>query len=118
MALARWAVPVGLGVLTILGCNGHQAEQIDAAGDTMTPPIDAMVDAPDAMTMPPVDNNLPPEPMIPAVCPGATLDALHAVRATGDAKTDGLPIYSPAALDTAAIQAAIDACGASLTAGQ
>jgi polygalacturonase/uncharacterized protein YjdB len=66
---------------------------------------------------PPVDNTLPPEPVVPTVCPGATLDAPHAVRATGDARSDGLPIYDPAALDTAAIQAAIDACGASLTAG-
>jgi polygalacturonase/uncharacterized protein YjdB len=60
---------------------------------------------------------LPPEPTIPTVCPGATLDATHAVFATGDPRA-GLPIYDPVALDTAAIQAAIDACGASLVAGQ
>src|SRR5215470_17711150 len=65
----------------------------------------------------PADGALPPEPTIPPVCAGATLDATHAVRATGDIRTDGLPIYDPAALDTAAIQAAIDACGASLAAG-
>jgi polygalacturonase len=67
---------------------------------------------------PPADIPLPPEPVIPSVCPGATLDATHAVTATGNTQTDGLPIYDPAALDTAAIQAAIDACGASLAAGQ
>jgi polygalacturonase len=66
---------------------------------------------------PPADIPLPPEPVIPTVCPGATLDATHAVFAAGDPRA-GLPIYDPAALDTAAIQAAIDACGASLAAGQ
>src|SRR5262245_63611310 len=66
----------------------------------------------------PVDGQLPPEPRIPTVCAGATLDAPHAVRSTGDVRTDGLPIYDPAALDTAAIQAAIEACAASLAPGQ
>src|ERR1041385_2931632 len=64
------------------------------------------------------DGQLPPEPTIPTVCAGATLDAPHAVRATGDARTDGLPIYDPAALDTAVIQASIEACAASLAPGQ
>jgi pectate lyase len=66
----------------------------------------------------PADGALPREPELPELCPGGALDAPHAVRTTGDVRTDGLPIYDPAALDTAAIQAAIDACGATLPAGE
>ena len=114
MALQTWAMVVALGAV-IAACG-------DGPGSGNTPPPDAA--SPDAGLPPDAgppdggpDITLPPEPVIPAVCAGATLDATHAVRATGDAQTDGLPIYDPAALDTAAIQAAIDACGASLAAG-
>ena len=93
--LQRRAAPVGLGLLMIAGCAGTGRE-------------DVLVQA--------VDANLPAEPVIPPPC--MALDAPHAVRATGDAGTDGLPIYDPSALDSGAIQAAIDACGASLGAGQ
>jgi polygalacturonase len=116
LALKRWAVPVGLGLLTmILGCSSDKAETTDAALPSDDASIDAAIDGGMAVT---VDPNLPPEPVIPPACAGATLDAPHAVRSTGDARTDGLPIYDLAAIDTAAIQAAIDACGASLAAGQ
>ncbi|HUL60492.1 MAG TPA: glycosyl hydrolase family 28 protein [Anaeromyxobacteraceae bacterium] len=65
--------------------------------------------------VPVVDPALPPEPTIPPACPGATLAARFAV----DAGT-GLPVFDPAAdaYDTARIQAAVDACAASLGAGQ
>ncbi|HEY0985898.1 MAG TPA: pectinesterase family protein [Kofleriaceae bacterium] len=96
--LRSWAAPIGLGLLTLLGCSADGESALEA-------PIT------------PADPLLPAEPTIPAACAGATLDAPHAVRATGDARTDGLPIYDPSALDTAAIQAAIEACGASLAAG-
>jgi polygalacturonase len=96
--LRSWAALLGLGLLTIAACTSESA-----------------LEAPITQ---PVDLRLPPEPTIPAVCAGATLDAPHAVHATGDIRTDGLPIYDPSALDTAAIQSAIDACGASLGAGQ
>ncbi|HET7506389.1 MAG TPA: pectinesterase family protein [Kofleriaceae bacterium] len=101
-----WLVPVGLGVLTVLGCSSQEAEEANEAEDGL-PSLGV-----------PFDPNLPSAPAIPAACPGATLDAGHALRATGDPRTDGLPIYDPAALDTAAIQARIDACGAGLAAGQ
>ena len=95
------AASIALGMATIIGCTpgGEPAfDEADLRG--------------------PVDGQLPPEPRIPTVCAGATLDAPHAVRATGDVRTDGLPIYDPAALDTAAIQAAIEACAGSLAPGQ
>jgi len=115
-----WAVPVALGVAMILGCSSEHAVVPDAPhGDADlgdAPGSDA--GAADAGSLPAVDPALPPEPIIPAVCAGATLDAPHAVRATGDIRTDGLPIYDPSALDTAAIQASIDACAARLAAGQ
>src|SRR5262245_585294 len=102
--LRSWAALLGLGLLTIIGCiTGCSGETEVALEAPVTQPF---------------DTQLPPEPTIPAVCAGATLDAPHAVRATGDPRTDGLPIYDPAALDTSAIQASIDACAASLAAGQ
>src|SRR5262245_7790748 len=102
--LRSWAALLGLGLLTIIGCiTGCSGETEVALEAPVTQPFDPA---------------LPPEPTIPAACAGATLDAPHAVRATGDVRTDGLPIYDPAALDTAVIQAAIEACGASLAAGQ
>src|ERR1043165_2213027 len=97
--LGRWAAPLILGLLTMVGCAGDGELAVE---ESVTQPVDP---------------GLPPEPTIPAACAGATLDAPHAVRATGDVRTDGLPIYDPAVLDTAAIQARIDACGASLPAG-
>jgi len=121
MALKSWAVSVGLSVGTLIGCSADKPAEIDGGlpSDAALPLDGASPDAsPDAGVPDPVDHNLPPEPVIPAACAGATLDAPHAVRATGDARSDGLPIYDPAALDTAAIQASIDACGASLAAGQ
>jgi polygalacturonase len=61
------------------------------------------------------DPNLPPEPVIPDVGPGSTLEAALAV----DGAT-GLPVLTADgdAPDTARIQAAIDACAAQLAAGQ
>jgi pectate lyase len=131
MALERWAVPAGLGLLITFACSSTNNEQPDASppADSRPGEPDAPVDArvtappdapPDAAgeSPPPVDPNLPPEPTIPAVCPGATLDATRTVM------TSGLPVYdhtSPAALDTDAIQAAIEACAthvAGLGAGQ
>jgi pectate lyase len=111
MALKSWAMPVMLGLLTVVGCSSDKPGLTDAGG----PHGDASIDA---GVVNPVDPNLPPEPVIPPPCAGATLDAPHAVRATGDVKTDGLPIYDLSAIDTTAIQASIDACGASLAAGQ
>jgi len=113
MVRKSWALAVGLvGVVTISGCSSRS----NAYSDAGAPPGDAtpLPDAPATA----VDPDLPLEPVIPAVCAGATLDAPHAVRATGGAVTDGLPVYDLAALDTAAIQASIDACAASLAAGQ
>src|SRR4051812_31946914 len=111
MALKSWVLAVAPVIVSILGCSSDKPSVPDA-GQQQPPP-----DAPDA-GMPPVtmDPNLPAEPTIPAACAGATLDAPHAVHTVGGA--DGLPIYDPAALDTATIQASIDACGRSLTAGQ
>ncbi|HEY0483119.1 MAG TPA: glycosyl hydrolase family 28 protein [Kofleriaceae bacterium] len=130
MALKSWIVVVGLGVLAVLGCSpgpgdgagaadGERAAELTVADPGLEPQpseLPALPGIDDVLH--PVDRNLPPEPTIPAACAGATLDATHAVRATGDARTDGLPIYDPAVLDTAAIQASIEACGASLAAGQ
>ena len=122
MVLKSCALAVGLlGLVTISGCSSGS----NAYNDAGTPPSDAGPPPGDAGPPPPgdaplagVDPGLPAEPVIPAACAGATLDAPHAVLATGDALTDGLPIYDLAALDTAAIQAAIDGCAASLAAGE
>ncbi|HMG24858.1 MAG TPA: glycosyl hydrolase family 28 protein, partial [Kofleriaceae bacterium] len=99
---------VGLSLATMLGCSPG------GTGDQPGQEPELAID--EAALDGAVDPNLPPEPVIPPAC--ATLDAPHQVRATGDVRTDGLPVYDPAALDTAAIQAAIDACGAGLAAGQ
>src|SRR5882672_4866291 len=116
LALQTWGRAVALAAALSAGIAGCG----DGSGTGNSGPPDA--GPPDAGLPPdagpPPDITLPPEPVIPTVCAGATLDATHAVGATGNAQTDGLPIYDPAALDTAAIQAAIDACGMSLTAGQ
>jgi len=103
MVRRSWLVLVGLGVLTVVGCGSQPAEETDEG----LAPLEVTFDP-----------HLPSAPTIPAVCPGATLEAGHALRATGDPRTDGLPIYDLAALDTTTIQARIDACGASLAAGQ
>ena len=65
-----------------------------------------------AATTPAVDASpgFPQKPVIPDACPGAVLDAAFAV----DGAT-GLPVFT-AQNDTARIQAAIDACAASLAA--
>jgi polygalacturonase/uncharacterized protein YjdB len=125
MALKSWAVAVGVGLLMLGGCSSDRPAATDGgtAADAPLPLDAAMSDAtadalPDASVPNPVDPNLPPEPVIPAVCAGATLDAPHAVRATGDPRTDGLPIYDISAIDTDTLQTAIDACGASLAPGQ
>src|SRR6266545_485213 len=101
-ALERWTLPVGLALLANAGCSAEE----DGPGEAELSIEDAH----------PADPNLPPQPTIPPAC--ATLDATRAVRSTGDPKTDGLPIYDPSALDTAAIQAGIDACAASLAPGE
>ncbi len=106
-ALQTWTLAAAL-VAAIAGCSPPGADE--PAGPPAT--------AEGEVGRPPADPALPPEPIIPQVCAGARLDATHPVRATGDVRTDGLPIYDPAALDTAAIQAAIDACGASLAHGR
>src|SRR5215510_12017512 len=100
--LGSWAALLGLSLLTITGCAADSESE-----SALSPPVTQALDP-----------LLPPEPTIPAPCDGATLDAPHAVRATGDVRTDGLPIYDPSALDTAAIQAAIEACAGSLAPGQ
>jgi pectate lyase len=110
MALKSWVLALAPVIVSIVGCSSDKPAVPDA-GQQQPPP-----DAPDAGMPITVDPNLPPEPTIPTECAGATLDAPHAVHTVGGA--DGLPIYDPAALDTATIQASIDACGHSLTAGQ
>src|ERR1041384_3077100 len=104
--LGSWAALLGLGVLTITGCAAD-SEREGALSAAITQPLDQ-----------PLDPLLPPEPTIPAAGPGAPPAAPRAVRATGDVRPDGLPIYDPSALDTAAIQARIEACAASLAAGE
>ena len=60
------------------------------------------------------DASLPAEPVIPAPCAGASLEAAFAVDGT-----TGLPLFTAGSdtADTARLQAAIDACAASLAAG-
>jgi polygalacturonase len=99
--------------------DGPSVPQPDAPSDGRSvdarPPDAPPTDAPGGENPPPVDPNLPPEPTIPTVCAGATLNATRTVMA------NGLPVYdhfNPGGLDTSAIQAAIDACSTSLTSGQ
>lgn len=104
------AAQLALGILTIIGCAPGDESAFDQVGEIDQAELEHRDCHHD-------ERDLPAAPVIPPVCSAATLEATHAVRATGDSRTDGLPIYDPAVLDTAAIQAAIDACGASLAAG-
>lgn len=106
MRIQRWWAAACIGLLGLLACGGGGGEE---GAQALAPQGEFCMDQ--------HDRNLPPEPVIPSVCPDGTIYATHAVRASGDPKTDGLPIYDPAVLDTAAIQARIDACAAGLTAG-
>jgi len=122
MAHKGWVVPVAMGLFAVTGCSTPETQEpVNAEVALEAPPVeafdhfgplDAFDDRDDHHQRDfPFDRHLPPEPTIPAPCAGATLDVTHAVR------TDGLPIYDPAALDTAAIQAAIESCAASLGPG-
>jgi polygalacturonase/pectin methylesterase-like acyl-CoA thioesterase/uncharacterized protein YjdB len=115
LARKRCAAPLALGIFTMFGCAPGDDSAFDPSDQVDQAQVDqAELEHRDCHHD---EDDLPAAPMIPPVCGSATLEATHAVRSTGDIRTDGLPIYDPAVLDTTAIQAAIDACGASLAAG-